>query len=612
MIPRVTGPDHAWRRVPRVDTRSDHETPVADRLRERLQHLQQLGEALTAATSEEEAIDATLTQGVAVFAADQAVIATLDATGSRFAIVASLGYDGVLETWATFPNTNDYPLPEAVDQGRPVVVHGPEELARRYPAMASAGRSATLVCLPMGDFGGIALGYAEEQTLEPGDLEFMQAVARQCADAIRRTALEAERRRRTEGLALLAEAGAALAKSLDPRATLAEVARLAVPRLADCCIVDVAEASGLHQLAMVHVLPELIPLIAELEQRYPADPNESRSAVGEVIRTGLATLVPDVGDEYLGRITRDSDHLEGVHRLGMRSLIIAPLTARGRTIGAITLIRDVSPRHYDEQDLATAQGLADRAAMAIDNARLHRAQVEIAASLQSGLLPPALPEIPGVDAAAVYIAGGEGVEVGGDFYDLWDLPDGFGVAIGDVSGKGAAAASMTALARHTIRVASLHEPTPSRVLEVLNSELRRHGAPDLFCTAAYVYGKTTGGGIELVVSRGGHPPALIRSSDGQIRNAGQAGTLLGVLDDPELSDERTALDHGDMLVLYTDGVTERRSPERMLDEDGLGRVVAAGGHDTAASLAGAIERAVVDFADDPPQDDVAIIVIRAL
>jgi GAF domain-containing protein len=596
-----------------VDARSDQETLVADRLRERLQHLQQLAEALTAAASEEEAIDATLTKGVAVFAADQAVIATLDATGTRFTIVAARGYDGVQETWATFPNTNDYPLSEAVDRGTPVVVQGPTELARRYPAMAAAGRSATLVCLPMGDFGGIALGYAEEQALEAADLEFMQAVARQCADAIRRTALDAERRRRTESLALLAEAGAALAKSLDPRATLAEVARLAVPRLADCCIVDVAEASGLHQLAMVHVLPELIPLIAELEQRYPADPNETRSAVGEVIRTGLATLVPDVGDDYLGRITRDSDHLEGVHRLGMRSLIIVPLTARGRTIGAITLIRDVSPRRYDEQDLATAQGLADRAAMAIDNARLHRAQVEIAASLQSGLLPPALPEIPGVDAAAVYIAGGEGVEVGGDFYDLWELPGGFGIAIGDVSGKGAEAASMTALARHTIRVASLHERTPSRVLAVLNSELRRHGTPDLFCTAAYAHGTTTaGGGIELVVSRGGHPPALIRSSDGMIRNAGQAGTLLGVLDEPELSDEHTALAPGDMLVLYTDGVTERRGPEGMLDEDGLAKVVAGTGHATAAALAGAVERAVVDFADDPPQDDVAVIVIRAL
>jgi GAF domain-containing protein len=596
-----------------VDARSDQETLVADRLRERLQHLQQLAEALTAAASEEEAIDATLTKGVAVFAADQAVIATLDATGTRFTIVAARGYDGVQETWATFPNTNDYPLSEAVDRGTPVVVQGPTELARRYPAMAAAGRSATLVCLPMGDFGGIALGYAEEQALEAADLEFMQAVARQCADAIRRTALDAERRRRTESLALLAEAGAALAKSLDPRATLAEVARLAVPRLADCCIVDVAEASGLHQLAMVHVLPELIPLIAELEQRYPADPNETRSAVGEVIRTGLATLVPDVGDDYLGRITRDSDHLEGVHRLGMRSLIIVPLTARGRTIGAITLIRDVSPRRYDEQDLATAQGLADRAAMAIDNARLHRAQVEIAASLQSGLLPPALPEIPGVDAAAVYIAGGEGVEVGGDFYDLWELPGGFGIAIGDVSGKGAEAASMTALARHTIRVASLHERTPSRVLAVLNSELRRHGIPDLFCTAAYAHGTTTaGGGIELVVSRGGHPPALIRSSDGMIRNAGQAGTLLGVLDEPELSDEHTALAPGDMLVLYTDGVTERRGPEGMLDEDGLAKVVAGTGHATAAALAGAVERAVVDFADDPPQDDVAVIVIRAL
>jgi len=329
-------------------------------------------------------------------------------------------------------------------------------------------------------------------------------------------------------------------------------------------------------------------------------------------RSGEATLVPDVSDGYLNRITRDREHLEAVQALGMRSLIITPLIARGRTLGAITLILDVSKRRYDDQDLATAQGLADRAALAIDNARLHGMQVEIAASLQGSLLPPAMPSIAGIQAAAVYIAGGQGVEVGGDFYDLWSLPGGFGVAIGDVSGKGAPAASMTALARHTIRVASLHEPTPSRVLAVLNAELRRHGTPDLFCTAAYAHGTVTAdGGIDLRLARGGHPPAVIRTAAGDVRQAGQPGTLLGVLDDPELTDERVQLQPGDLFVLYTDGVTERRRAGAMLDEEGLAEAVAASPDTSAAGVAWSIERAVVEFAEEPPQDDVAVIVVGA-
>src|SRR6185503_596745 len=190
----------------------------------------------------------------------------------------------------------------------------------------------------------------------PSEVEFMTAVARQCAEAVRRTALDAERGRRAERLALLAEAGAVFARTLDYRATLAEVANLAVPRLADCCIVDVLEPTGLHQLAAVHVEPERVPQIARLEQSYPADPADEHSAVGEVLRTGTPTLVPVMNG-----------------------------------------------------------GVLDRAALAIDNARLYRAQIEIATTLQRSLLPERLPEIPSVDVAARYMPASQAVEVGGDF-----------------------------------------------------------------------------------------------------------------------------------------------------------------------------------------------------
>ena len=585
-------------------------------LRERLQHVQTLSAALAAARTEQQALEATLNPGLDVFQADQAVIATLDEGADVFRIVAAQGYPSRIENdWAVFPNTDGYPLSEAVRTQEPVIVYGPDELVRRYPNLAGTARSAALVCLPMGEFGGIALGFDRDVTFSRSEVEFMTAVARQCAEAVRRTALDAERGRRAQRLALLAEAGAVFARTLDYRATLAEVANLAVPRLADCCIVDVLEPTGLHQLAAVHVEPERVPQIARLEQAYPADPDDRHSPVGEVLRTGAPTLVPVMDGDTLARLTRDDEHRAAVERLGMRSLIIVPLIARGRTLGAITLILDVSDRRYDEQDLATAQGLADRAALAIDNARLFRAQIEIATTLQRSLLPERLPEIPGVDVAARYMPASHAVEVGGDFYDVWLFDDGsFGAAIGDVSGKGAPAASMTALARHTLRVASLHEPTPSRVLGVLNAEMLRHGDRDMFCTTAYVHATPAAdGGLDLRLSRGGHPPGVVRRASGEIEEVGSIGTLLGVRTEVTLTDDELHLAPGDALVLYTDGVTERRDGTGMLGEEGLAAALeAAPPAASAEDLCALIEQTIVAFSADPPQDDVAVVVIRPL
>ena len=184
----------------------------------RLQHLQTLSAALGAATTEQQAIDATLNRGLDVFEADQAVIATLDESRTQFQIAAVRGYPAEVEAnWSSFANTDEFPLADAVLRREPVIIHGPDELIRRYPTMVGTARSALLVCLPMGDFGGIALGYDREVTFTDRELEFMTAVVRQCSEAIRRTALDAERSRRAERLVLLADAGAAFARSLDYR-----------------------------------------------------------------------------------------------------------------------------------------------------------------------------------------------------------------------------------------------------------------------------------------------------------------------------------------------------------------------------------------------------------
>jgi len=188
----------------------------------------------------------------------------------------------------------------------------------------------------------------------------------------------------------------------------------------------------------------------------------------------------------------------------------------------------------------------------------------------------------------------------------------FGVAIGDVSGKGARAAAMTSLARHTVRVASLHEPTPSRVLRVLNSEVLQHRPPDMFCTAAYAHAVASAdGGIDVTIALGGHPPGVIVRRDGGLEQAGTLGTLLGVRQDVMLTDAGFHLAPGDALVLCTDGVIERRDGVRMLGEDGLAAVLAGVGPEAnAESIAIAVERAVMEFAAGAPEDDVAIVVVR--
>ena len=704
-------------------------------LRARLLHLQRLAVALAAAATRDEVIAATLDHGLAVFDADQAVVALLDEDGARLQMVAARGYPRqVVDDWPSFAADGPYPLSEAVGQQRAVVVRGPADLRRRYPELAGTERSATLVCLPMGEVGGIGLGYREPVTFSAEDVEFMLAVARQCGEAVRRAVLLdretairgryaaildaaldcvvtadasgrilevnaaaertfgwtaeevlgrrvgdvlvpprlrerherafarqvetgqghmlgrrvelsavrrdgqefplelaitradvpgppiftaylrdiTERKRHVETLAFLAEAGKVLAGSLDYRRTLREVARLAVPRLADCCIVDVVEERGMHQLGLAHVDPSRESLVADLERRYPADPSDPRSAVGEVIRSGRTTLVEQVTDAFFDTMTRDSAHVRGVHQLGMQSLVIAPLIARGRTLGAITLIHDVSGRRYGPEDLAVAQGLADRAAVAIDNARLYAHQSDIARTLQAGLLPDRLPPLPGVEIAAGYQAAGEGTEVGGDFYDVWEIGDGaFAFAIGDVSGKGPAAAAVTALARHTIRVASLHEPTPSRVLGILNEELRRYIPEPGFCTALYALLRPNGEGYAVTVGSGGHPLPLVRRVDGRVAELGRPGTLLGVREQVTIQDVECALAPDEVLLAFTDGLIEHRRDGELFGEVRLAELLAArGGDPDLPGVVAAIEAAVAEFAAGPTQDDLAVLALR--
>ena len=421
------------------------------------------------------------------------------------------------------------------------------------------------------------------------------------------------RAQRTEHF--LSQASKLLAASLDYPTTLRRVAELAVPEIADWCAVDVVDdRGGLRHVALAAADERHLPLARDLRERYPVDP-ESPTGVPNVIRSGNPELHPEIADHLLVGAARDERHLELLRSLHMRSVMVAPMTARGRTLGAMTFVSSHSGRRFDLDDLGLAEELARRAATAVDNARLYGERAYIARALQESLLPPTLPEIGGVEVAARFRAAGDGNEVGGDFYDLFDTGDAnWAVVMGDVCGKGARAAALTALARYTLRAAAMRQDSPSDVLSTLNEALVRQRADEEFCTVAFARLVRNGAGTRITVASGGHPLPLVLRADGRVDAVGTPGSLLGIMADPQLRDDSVRLEPGDAVVLYTDGVTDARAPERVLSPADLAGLLRECAGLDAATIAERVERAATapGGGDAPaePRDDVAILVLR--
>jgi len=261
-----------------------------------------------------------------------------------------------------------------------------------------------------------------------------------------------------------------------------------------------------------------------------------------------------------------------------------------------------------------AQALARRCGPAIDNARLYTDRPYIARTLQQSLLPVELPDIPGVEVAARFRPTGEGNEVGGDFYDMFETGNrGWAVVMGDVCGKGPDAAAVTALARYTLRAAAMRENLPSRSLATLNEALLRQRDDRRFCTVAYAYIEMLDSGARAGISTGGHPLPLLLRADGSVQTVGLAGTLLGVVPDPSLEDHAVTLEPGDSLVFYTDGVIENRvGSDGVLDERRLAELVATCSGGGADAIASRIEEAAVLSQSGQPKDDIAVLVLRVV
>jgi PAS domain S-box-containing protein len=376
-------------------------------------------------------------------------------------------------------------------------------------------------------------------------------------------AKEAELRQR-----FLAQAGVTLASSLDYEETLQRVARLVVPGLADWCAVDVVDANlRLNQVAVAHVDPDKVAFARDFRSRYPPDPNEDTGLYG-VLRSGRPELYPELPDELLEQGIPDPEQLEAIRALGMRSVMLIPMVGAGRTIGVLTMVSAESRRAFDEDDLAFAGDLARRAATAVENARLYTERAQAALTLQESLLPARLPTVPGWQLASSYAAGDTTAEVGGDFFDVVELDEGFLAVVGDVTGKGVQAAALTALARYTLATAARFDPSPAAVVSLLNDVLLHRSEISLL-TVACAHVVPTASGARLRLTSAGHPlPVLSRPGHGPT-TVGPPGLLLGMTGAARWEESEIELAPGDTLLFYTDGVTDTPSGAERFGEQRL-------------------------------------------
>jgi serine phosphatase RsbU (regulator of sigma subunit) len=276
----------------------------------------------------------------------------------------------------------------------------------------------------------------------------------------------------------------------------------------------------------------------------------------------------------------------------------------------MTMATDASARALTQRELELARELGVRAGIAVENARLHAARTHIATTLQRSLLPPRLPSVPGLTIAARFRAAGEASEVGGDFYDVFAVDGAWMVVIGDVTGKGPEAASITSLARYTMRTAAVYESSPAGVLQRLNSALVDPERRQLCTVVCARIVAEPGGASVATLACAGHPPPF-RLRDGRADPVAVAGPLLGAFESGRWSETVVRMNPGESLVLYTDGVTDTRNDGGRFGADRLTEVLEQATDLEPDEVASRVDRALLDFEQGPQRDDVALLVLRA-
>jgi PAS domain S-box-containing protein len=405
-------------------------------------------------------------------------------------------------------------------------------------------------------------------------------------------------------LSLLTRVSTTLATCLDVQDALSALAALVVPAFADHCVVDLIDDDGsaIRRVALVHadgLAPDHEAWTTPGQVVvYPAD----HPAV-TAMRSGHAVVEHAADDPDFQHIAPTRESAEYGRRVGIRSAMTAPLLARGEVLGAVSFVTSVSGRVFSESDREMGEQIAARAAIALDNARLYAREQRIALALQRSLLPDRLPTTPSLETAAVYRPAAEDGTVGGDWYDVIPLPCGrVGLVMGDVMGRGVHAAALMGQLRAAVRAYAAQDLPPGELLGHLDG-LVRGLAQDTLVTCVYaVYDPVE---EAMCFANAGHVPPLLRTETGvQLLDVG--GVLLGAGSN-HYEQVELAFPNDALLLLYTDGLVERRS--RDIDE-GINQIWAhlAGADGDIDKMAVGIVDMFGDRADDV--DDVALLLVR--
>jgi PAS domain S-box-containing protein len=428
-------------------------------------------------------------------------------------------------------------------------------------------------------------------------------------DLKERSRTQRENLRLQERMAFLAQAGLVLDSSLEFDETLHRLAEMTVPGLAQIAVIDLLEEGGLIKTAIAAAVdPAQARAVERMRREHPLGLDGSHP-VARVLRSGRAILEPEMSAAFQRQIAEGPEHFELMRRLRYHSAIVVPLVARRRALGALSLLRLKDTDHYDENDLVLAEELARRAALAVDNARLFEATRNLARTLQRSLLPHEFPPVPGVRVSGRYRAAAQGQEVGGDFYDVFTISDRrWGMAIGDVCGKGPEAASLTSLVRYTLR--ALAEPDAADALRRLNERVMRDppSLPEELVTVLFAAAWPSDDDLLVELATAGHPPPLLLRSDGSVERPQITGPLIGLTRSPQYHAAQVRLRPRDALLMYTDGLTDARAPARILDETDLIELLRRSGGRRGDDLTEFLEREVTGGGD--PRDDIAMLVVE--
>jgi sigma-B regulation protein RsbU (phosphoserine phosphatase) len=429
--------------------------------------------------------------------------------------------------------------------------------------------------------------YSGELELDASPLGYAQPLATIVAERFS-LHLENDRLRRTDlrrqtWLTFLAEASELLAQSLDVNLTMALIPQLVVPRLGQWSAVHTTDAWGRLQLAAAThadeaMQPELYAMLAE------SGPDSILARLEEASRLGAQVM------------------------FGANEGFAVPLVARGQPLGTLAVGRHLKHRH-DPEEVAVLEDVARRAALAIDNARIHDERRTVARTLQASLLPPALPRVDGIGFAAEYVPTGS--EVGGDFYDVVpSADDQWIVVVGDVSGKGVQAATVTGLVRDVIRILVDDGKPMAEILCRVNRTLVQRGG-GRYCTLAMAsVTRMPDRTLDVCLHLAGHDRAVLLAADGRTSFVGDGGTALGLLETISSPAAGVKLDPGDSLIFYTDGVTERRRGRELFGTARLRDAAAPLAGYPADVIAARLRSTTINFSVEEPRDDIAILVLR--